>query len=581
MLVAPAAPVRAAGASLYLTPGSGTYTIGSNFTVTVKASTGGNAINAAEGSISFDKNILSVVSVSKGGSIFPFWTTEPTGAGAANSSGNVSFGGGLPPPGYNGSSGKLISIVFKGRAVGKAQVRFTSGSILANDGKGTNVLETMGTGSYTVAAKEEPAKETATPAKPAAKPSTAQPEPVKEVVIDEEYNKPSISSPTHPDQNAWYKENKVEFLWSLPASVTGVSLAFNKEATTDPGTVADGLYSAKTFENVENGIWYLHLRFNDDKKWGTADHYRVMIDGANPLPFAIDVIQKESSNWPKLAFKAVDQLSGVQLYEVYINSLEEKQFSLPEDAAQDKLNVQLSKLEYGEHTALVRVVDRAGNETISTAKFEVQPIETPVIKNYAEEIRSTDNFFISGTALENITVRVFIQDKNGKTVTREATSDKNGKWFHLYDGELENGRYVAWVQGENVNGLKSLTSEKVSFLVTPPVFARLGSFVINYFTVIVSLLFMIILIVLLLLYLIGLARKKLKKETIEVEDVLRENMTALKQTVEAEIERLNKVKKASDLARESEKTRQVLSDSIEMTEKKIYREIKDVEDILK
>jgi hypothetical protein len=176
---------------------------------------------------------------------------------------------------------------------------------------------------------------------------------------------------------------------------------------------------------------------------------------------------------------------------------------------------------------------------------------------------------------------VFIQDKNGKTVTREATSDKNGKWFHLYDGELENGRYVAWVQGENVNGLKSLTSEKVSFLVTPPVFARLGSFVINYFTVIVSLLFMIILIVLLLLYLIGLARKKLKKETIEVEDVLRENMTALKQTVEAEIERLNKVKKASDLARESEKTRQVLSDSIEMTEKKIYREIKDVEDILK
>lgn len=569
---------NAAGASLFLAPASGTFVIGDKFTVTVRVATGGQAVNAAEGVVNFDKNYLEVAGVSKSGSIFSLWTSEP---GANQSAGTVSFGGGLPPPGYSGQSGKIISITFKAKAVGTGNVRFSSGAVLANDGKGTNILESLGSANFKVAAKEVAEKEPAAPTKPAAPKTPAVP-PVETIKQeDEEYNKPAVSSPTHPDQNAWYRAGDAEFRWEPPPAVTGVSFDLNKELAFEPDSVSEGLLSAKTYPGLDNGIWYFHLRYFDGKKWGTTDHYRVLVDRVRPLPFSIEVRQEEPGNYPKLYFKTIDELSGVSAYEIYVNSLEEKRFNLPEDEAQSKLNVQLSALGYGEHTAMVKVTDRAGNETVETVKFTVPPIDTPVIKNYARELKSSDQFFISGTALENINVNVYIQDEDNRLVTKLAHSDKNGNWFHVHDRGLENGRYIAWVDGENLNGIKSLPSEKVSFLVTPPVFARLGSLVINYFTVIVSLLFMVILIILLILYLAGKIRRKLKKETVEVEEVLHQNMAELRKTVEEEMGRLDNLKRVSEFKAENANMKKLLDDQIEKTEKKILSEIKDVEDILK
>lgn len=565
-------PAKAASASLYFSPATGTYVIGDKFSVAVRVSASGQAINASEGTISYDKAILDLVSVSKSGSIFTLWTSEPS---FNKSAGTISFGGGLQPPGYSGSSGKIISITFKTKAIGSAQVRFTSGAVLANDGKGSNILESMGSGNYKVAAKE------VTPV-PETKPTGAQTvTPVVKEIADEEYLKPTITSPTHPDQNTWYNKNDVDFSWALPAAVTGLAISINHEATADPGTVSDGLYSTKTYKGVESGIWFLHLKFYDGKKWGTADHYRVLIDLVRPKPFDIGVSQPDSAIMPKLEFKTTDDFSGVKQYDIFVNSLEQRKFSLEEDQAKPKLDVQLTELEYGKHTAMIKAIDKAGNETISTVEFMIEPIATPIIKDYAKELKSTDRFFISGTALENIIVNIYVQDEAGRVTTKVAHSDQNGNWFYVYDTGLDNGRYIAWVEGQNQNGLKSRPSEKISFLVSPPIFARIGSFVINYFTVIASLLLLIILIIISLLFLIGLIRKKLKKETVEVEDVLHQNMKNLKKVIEEDIDNLNKLKKLSDVAKESEQMKQSLDDYIEATEKKILKEIKDVEEILK
>jgi hypothetical protein len=566
------APARAAAASLYLTPATGTYVIGDKFTVTVKVSAGGQAINASEGTISFDKAVLDITGVSKSGSIFTLWTAEPSFSKAA---GTIQFGGGLQPPGYSGASGKIISITFKAKAVGSAQVRFTSGAVLANDGKGSNILESMGSGNYKVAAKE-------TAPVPETKPEgVTKVTPVVKETIDEEYLKPTITSATHPDQNVWYNKNDVDFAWELPAAVTGLSIAIDKIPTTDPGTVSDGLYSTKSYKGVESGMWYLHLKFYDGKRWGTVDHYRVLIDLVRPKPFDIGVEQTDSAFLPKLFFKTTDDFSGVKQYDVFVNSLEQRKFSLEEDQAQPKLSVQLTDLEYGSHTAMIKALDKAGNETISTVEFTVEPIATPVIKDYSKELKSSDRFFISGTALENIIINIYVEDGSGKVDNKVAHSDKNGNWYYVYDTGLADGRYTAWVEGQNQNGLKSRPSEKVSFLVSPPIFARIGSFVINYFTVIASLLFMIILIVISLLFLIGLIRKKLKKETVEVEEVLHQNMKNLKKLIDEDLDNLNNLKKMSEVAKESEQMKKSLDDYVEATEKKILKEIKDVEDILK
>ena len=549
---------QAAGASLYLAPSTGTYVIGGKFTVAVKVNSGGQVINAAEGAINYDSTLLEVAGISKNGSIFTLWTTEPAASG-----GSIHFGGGIPRPGYNGSAGHICSITFKAKQAGTAQVRFSNGAVLANDGKGTNILASMGSANFTVSPSVTVPAET----KPSA--PAAEPEP--------EYNKPVIASPTHPDQNVWYKNNNVEFKWDLPSSVTGVSYSFDQQPVSDPGPASDGLIGEKSYEQVKDGIWYFHLKYKDSKRWGTIAHYRVMIDMTPPLPFDVKVKQTDIGDWPELNFEAKDETSGIEQYEVIVGSLEEKGHTVNADSHMLKV----SGLEVGEHTAIVKAIDKAGNEMYAKITFTIEPIAAPVITGYPSEIKSTDNFYINGTALPDISIDIFIQENNETIGTATTSSDANGNWFYLRNEPLENGRYVAWAEAVNANGIKSGPSNKITFLVTPPIFARIGTLVINYFTVFVSLLFLIILIIILILYMAGLLRRKLKKETVEVEDVLRKNLSALQTEVEEELDKLDKVRSSAAYQKGKTQARQNIKANIDQAEKRILKEIKDVEDILK
>jgi len=107
-----ASEAKAGGASLFLSPPSGTYAINSAFSIKVNVNSGGEAINAAEGTLVYNPAELSVVSLSKSSSIFTLWTTEPT---FSNSTGNISFGGGMPSN-FTGTNGTIFSITFKAKA---------------------------------------------------------------------------------------------------------------------------------------------------------------------------------------------------------------------------------------------------------------------------------------------------------------------------------------------------------------------------------------------------------------------------------------------------------------------------------
>ena len=53
-------------------------------------------------------------------------------------------------PGYAGSNGKIISIRFRAKDVGYAQLSIRSGSVLANDGQGTQILEDVDGATITI-----------------------------------------------------------------------------------------------------------------------------------------------------------------------------------------------------------------------------------------------------------------------------------------------------------------------------------------------------------------------------------------------------------------------------------------------
>jgi hypothetical protein len=137
---------EAANASLYLSPLTGTYTVDTNFSVAVKVDSGGVPINAAEASLIFNPEELRVISISKTGSIFVLWTTEPT---FSNTAGTIKFGGGTPTV-FTGTAGRIITITFRGRKNVTTNVNFISGMVLAADGRGTDVLANMRNGVYTL-----------------------------------------------------------------------------------------------------------------------------------------------------------------------------------------------------------------------------------------------------------------------------------------------------------------------------------------------------------------------------------------------------------------------------------------------
>lgn len=127
-----------AGGALFLSPSSGNYKVGDSFSVLVNLDTGGESINASTGHINFDNSKLQVVSLTYAQSVFSIWTEIPA---FSNQAGTISFSGGVPSPGYTGSSGTVLRIIFKAKSYGQAPVNFLSGSILANDGKGTNIAD--------------------------------------------------------------------------------------------------------------------------------------------------------------------------------------------------------------------------------------------------------------------------------------------------------------------------------------------------------------------------------------------------------------------------------------------------------
>lgn len=147
-----ALPVRAEGAFFYLSPASGNYETGKDFSTHIFINAEGVAINAAQAEIYFPSEKLKVLSVSKVGSIFSLWVQEPV---FSNTRGVISFGGGLPSPGYRGSAGKVITVSFRAVSSGEAKVFFGKEIITANDPWGTNVFSFSQEGIYTILPPEK------------------------------------------------------------------------------------------------------------------------------------------------------------------------------------------------------------------------------------------------------------------------------------------------------------------------------------------------------------------------------------------------------------------------------------------
>ena len=338
---------QAAGASLYLSPGSGTFFVGGTFDVSIFVNTGGNNVNAVKVDLKFDPRKIQIASPTAGKSFIEVWIAQPT---YSNIDGTASFQGGVPSPGINTSSGLVSTITFRAIAPGETIVSFLDSSkILLDDGKGTNVLSSLGRGVYTL--------------------SIPPPE------------GPKVFSSTHPDQNKWYKNNNPTFSWEKEEGVTDFSYSIDYDFHGAPDNISEGDRTSISYTNLEDGIWYFHLKAKKGDIWGGVTHYIVQIDTTPPADFSLIFEptfkgQNITSREPIVSFLTTDALSGVDHYEIktinFTEGGEKKETGFFVEVASP---YKLPSLDLGEHEVIVRAFDVAQNWRDVSTKIEVIPFE--------------------------------------------------------------------------------------------------------------------------------------------------------------------------------------------------------------
>lgn len=130
-------PNKTNAATLSLLPTSTDAFVGDTISLKVFVDTGGKYVNNAESTIQFPIDMLEVTSIKRSSSIFSLWVEEPT---FSNITGKITFNGGVPSPGFNGSSGYITTISLRAKKKGTASLIFLNGAIRENDGLGTDIL---------------------------------------------------------------------------------------------------------------------------------------------------------------------------------------------------------------------------------------------------------------------------------------------------------------------------------------------------------------------------------------------------------------------------------------------------------
>lgn len=141
-----ALPLFTHAATLYFSPSSESFSVGQQLSVKVLVSSTDKITNAVGANISFSPQDMALVSMSESRSIVDVWGEKPN---FNNTTGRVGFEG-LILNGFQGSYGELVTLVFRAKSPGETTLRFSSGSVLAYDGLGTSILETLEQARFTI-----------------------------------------------------------------------------------------------------------------------------------------------------------------------------------------------------------------------------------------------------------------------------------------------------------------------------------------------------------------------------------------------------------------------------------------------
>ena len=255
--------------------------------------------------------------------------------------------GGIPSPGVKTSQGVVTTLTFRAIQPGNVSLVFTGNSqVLANDGRGTNILSLTVGATYRI---DLPPPEG-----------------------------PAVASPTHPDQNAWYRSRSPSLQWVAEEGVNDFAFSLDQDA----GGPVDlkqtrGLVPATSYIDLQDGLWYFHIRAKKGNIWGGSTTFLVRIDGTPPADFELEFAPGEvsSDRRPFVNFATTDALSALNRYDVRIVSTSGSSASQADATTSFFVTAQppyrTPELTPGGYDVIVRAYDNAGNVTESIGHITI------------------------------------------------------------------------------------------------------------------------------------------------------------------------------------------------------------------
>jgi hypothetical protein len=550
---------KAGAATLYIQPSQTTVSVGNIVRVQLSVDTSGKVINNAESIVQFPKDLLEVVSLDKSASVFTLWVEEPS---FSNGIGQTTFNGGVPNPGYQGGSGKIISITFRAKKAGTASIIFTNSAVRENDGLGTDILSGQRGATITITSPTEAV------VAPVVTPTKPKPEGT--------VGASKLTSKTHPDQSKWYADNTPEFSWELPSGALEVRTLIGKNPSGTPSVSYVSLITKKKVDELPDGTYYFSLQVRTAAGWSTTSRYRVNIDTTPPKPFVIEFPHGNSSWEPRqvVLFSTTDSESGISHYEIKVGN--EAKPVRTESTAKSNPYV-LPPQVPGTHTLLVMAVDNAGNVRNGTAEFTVEAINSPTITYYPETIADGELLRIRGTTYPNSEVTAYI--RKGDTLVSEeyAKSNSSGDFALVVTESLDPGTYTFTARVKDERGAQSIETAPLTVSVQSEFLTGFVSFVLKYLSAALLALLALGALAWVLIFLwfrIPRTIQRMRRDAREAEKVSERAFRVLRAGVANHVARLKKLKRG--LTDEESEFLEEFEQKLEEAEEMIAKEIHDV-----
>ena len=265
-----------------------------------------------------------------------------------------------------------------------------------------------------------------------------------------------------------------------------------------------------------------------------------------------------------MIFDTTDSLSGINYYKVKIG---EGDFVSVTTELVRSNPYALPLQKPGRRTILVQAFDNAGNYSVATERFSIEPLHTPVFTAYPRELRADEMLTVTGeTQYPGSQIIIWLQREKGIPQKSVVTSDQDGKFIFTTDKKLADGTYKLWAEVVDARGAQSLPTDTLTITIVQPMLARIGFFL----AVTVPLTALALLLAFVTRHgrhTFTVLKKKLKKETSKAEHAVHKTLSLLQADAESHATLLKKAQHERQLTTEEKKVLRQLKKALDDADK--------------